>query len=112
MKKKLAKLLFKYHITLHSSTGVAPAELLMGRCSRSRLDLLKSDLAAEPKLTDDGKQLLRVFSEDEPIYMQDFTASKQKWILGNIQIATGPVSYFVTLFDGSTVIRHFDNIKA
>ena len=31
VREKLAKFLFKYQITPHSSTGVAPAELLMGR---------------------------------------------------------------------------------
>ena len=30
VKEKLAKFLFKYRITPHSSSGVAPAELLMG----------------------------------------------------------------------------------
>ena len=44
VREKLAKLLFKYRITPHSSTGVAPAEFLMGRRLRSRLDLLKPDL--------------------------------------------------------------------
>ena len=41
VREKLAKFLFKYQITPHSSTGVAPAELLMGRWLQSRLDLLK-----------------------------------------------------------------------
>ena len=31
VREKLAKFLFKYRITPHLSTGVAPAELLMGR---------------------------------------------------------------------------------
>ena len=46
VREKLAKFLFKYRITPHSSTGVAPAELLMGRHLRSRLDFLKPDLVA------------------------------------------------------------------
>ena len=119
VREKLAKFLFKYRITPHSSTGVAPAELLMGRRLRSRLDLLKPDVVAtveknqlKQKLAHDGKQPLRVFSEGEPVYVQDFTISKQKWIPGNIQKATGPVSYLVMLSDGSTVRRHVDNIKA
>ena len=45
VREKLAKFLFKYQITPHSSTGVAPAELLM-RHLRSRLDFLKPDLVA------------------------------------------------------------------
>ena len=52
-----------------------------------------------------------MFTEGEPVYVQDFTASKQKWIPGTIQRATGPVSYIVMLSDGSTVKRHVDNIK-
>ena len=52
-----------------------------------------------------------MFTEGEPVYVQDFTTSKQKWIPGTIQRATGPVSYFVMLSDGSTVKRHVDNIK-
>ena len=40
MKEKLSRFLLKYRITPHSSTGVAPAELLMARSLRSRLDLL------------------------------------------------------------------------
>ena len=119
VREKLAKFLFKYRITPHSSTGVAPAELLMGRRLRSRLDLLKPDVVAtveknqlKQKLAHDGKQPLRVFSEGESVYVQDFTISKQKWIPGNIQKATGPVSYLVMLSDGSTVRRHVDNIKA
>lgn len=52
-----------------------------------------------------------MFTEGEPVYVQDFTASKQKWIPGTIQRATGPVSYTVMLSDGSTVKRHVNNIK-
>jgi len=37
---KLSSFLFKYCITPHSTTGVAPRELLMGYQLRSRLDLL------------------------------------------------------------------------
>jgi len=37
---KLSRFLLKYHITPHSTTSVAPCELLMGHRLRSRLDLL------------------------------------------------------------------------
>ena len=89
MREKLTKFLFKYRITPHSVTGVAPAELLMGRRLRSWLDLLKPDLAAmvennqlKQKLNRDGKQPYRVFNKGESVYIQDFTANKQKWIPG------------------------------
>ena len=38
---QLAKFLFRYRITLHATTGVPPAEILMQRKPRSRLDLLR-----------------------------------------------------------------------
>ena len=67
VKEKLTKSLFKYRITPHTVTGVAPAELLMGRRLRSRLDLLKPNIAAtvennqlKQKLNRDGQQPYRV----------------------------------------------------
>ena len=119
VKEKLTKFLFKYRITPHTVTGVAPAELLMGRRLRSRLDLLKPNIAAtvehnqlKQKLNRDGQRPYRVFDKGGSVYIQDFTANKQKWIPGTIQKATGPVSYVVLLADGSTARRHVDNIKA
>ena len=46
VQEKLAKFLFKYRITPHSTTGVSPSELLMGCRIRSRLDLLLPDLTS------------------------------------------------------------------
>ena len=70
VKEKLSRFLFKYRITPHSSTGVAPAELLMGRCLRSRLDLLKPDSSTteqdhqlKQKLSHDNSKPYRTFSE-------------------------------------------------
>ena len=34
------RFLFNYRLTLHTTTGVSPAELMFGRRLRSRLDLL------------------------------------------------------------------------
>ena len=45
LKTRLARVLLSYRITPQSSTGVSPAELLLGRCPRTRLDLLKPNLA-------------------------------------------------------------------
>ena len=38
---QLSRFLFQYRITPHTTTGTAPAELLLGRKPRSRLDILK-----------------------------------------------------------------------
>ena len=44
--EKIARFLFQYRITPQSTTGVSPAELLMGRRLRSRLDLIRPNSAA------------------------------------------------------------------
>ena len=42
---RLAKVLFTYPITPHITTGISPAELLLGRRPRTRLDLLHPNTA-------------------------------------------------------------------
>ena len=44
---RIARFLFHYCSTPHSSTGVSPAELLMGRQLRTHLDLLHLNVAAK-----------------------------------------------------------------
>ena len=43
----MAKFLLNYRITPHSTTGIAPAELMFGRELRTRFDLLQPDLASK-----------------------------------------------------------------
>ena len=42
---RLARILFMYRITPQSTTGVSPAELLLGWMPRSRLDLVRPNMA-------------------------------------------------------------------
>ena len=42
---QISRFLFQYRLTPHSMTGVSPAELLMNRRPRSRLDLLHPDVS-------------------------------------------------------------------
>ena len=44
VKEKLAKFLIAYRNTPHSTTGVSPAQLLLGRLLSTRLDLVKPNL--------------------------------------------------------------------
>ena len=63
MSARLAKVLLTYRVTPQSTTGLVPAELLLGRRPRTRLDLLKPNTAERverkqqqlrPRVTDDG----------------------------------------------------------
>ena len=64
------------------------------------------------KLSRDNEKSFRKFSEGDPVYIEDFSHAKSKWVSGAIQKSTGPVSYSVILSDGKIVRRHVDNIKA
>ena len=56
LETRLSKFLFWYRLTPHSTTGVPPAELLLGRIPRSILDLLKSDLTDKVKQKQDSQK--------------------------------------------------------
>ena len=47
LETKLSRFLFWNRLTPHSTTGVPPAQLLLGRIPRSQLDLLKPELATK-----------------------------------------------------------------
>ena len=117
IQEKLSKFLFQYRITPHTTTGIAPAELLMGRRLRSCLDLLFPTVSQKveskqlkQKKEHDATKPVRTFSIGDLVYVEDFTASPQKWIPGKIVEVTGPLSYCIELLDGSTVRRHVGNV--
>ena len=69
---KLSRFLFSYHLTPHTTTDRAPAELRMGRQMHSRLELVKPQLEKrvqekqqKQKGTHDKHAKLRSFKEGE-----------------------------------------------
>ena len=100
LEEKLSRFLHKYRITPHSTTGISPAELLMGRRLRSRLDLLYPDVTDrvegkqwEQKRIHDKKQATRTFARGDSVFAEDFLTALEKWIPGTIEKVTGPISY-------------------
>ena len=59
LETRLSKFLFHYRTAPHSTTGISPAELLMGRQLRSQLSLLKPSLAARCFQTAQPEGVLR-----------------------------------------------------
>ena len=119
VREKLIKFLFKYRITPHSTTGIPPAELLMGRRLRSRLDLLQPSLTSKvqqsqmtQKQNHDTKKPYCQFAEGDLVYAENFSTNRdKKWLPGKVIMVTGPLSYVIELSDGNTVRRHVDHIK-
>ena len=118
VEEKLSRFLHKYRITPHSTTGIAPSELLMGRRLRSRLDLLHPDLPDrvegkqwKQKMAHDTSHADRKFGEGDEVYVEDFSASAEKWVPGIVSKVTGPLSYHVQLTDGRIIRRHIDSVR-
>ena len=114
---RLARFLFQYRITPHTTTGISPAELLMGRRPRSHLDLMHPMLEhrvtanqCRQKAGHDLHCKERSFGEGDRVYVCNFS-SGPKWLPGVITSVRGPLSYEVTLLDDRVVRRHVDHVR-
>ena len=117
LENRISKFLFRYRITPHSTTGVSPAELLMGRKIRSHLDLLHPGVKARvfgkqesQKMHHDHHSKTRFMNPGDDVHVFNF-GSGERWLPGILTERTGPVSYKVTLHDGRVVRRHQDHVR-
>ena len=115
---RVARFLLQYRNTPHLTTGMIPAELLMGRKLRSRLDLVRPSL--DERVQDKQEQQHhqhncharhRTFVEGERVYVKNHR-SGDSWLPGEIDKATGPVSYMVRMAGGNTIRCHQDHIQS
>ena len=115
---RLSKVLFTYWITLHATTGVSPAELLLHYQPGTRLDLLFPQIAdrvenqqARQKNSHDRTAQQCNFMQGQAVYARNFREG-ERWIPGYIVEVTGPVSYNIELEDGRNWKRHQDHIRS
>ena len=114
------KFTFNYRLTPHSTTGLSPAELLLGRRLRSRFDLLWPGQYVETRIPRKQESQRKNytsaprnvdFDPGTPVMVQDFSG-RAKWLPAEIVTKTGPVSYRCTLENGSNIKRHQDQVTA
>jgi len=115
--ERLAKILMSYRLTPQTTTGISPAELLLGKRPRSRLDLLKPHTAERVELQQqkqkaqhDARAQVRQFGVGEQVFVRNYQAGKQ-WLPGVIERTTGPVSFLVKLDDGRQRRCHQDQVR-
>ena len=115
---RLARFLFTYRLTPHTTAGRSPAELLMGRHLRCHLDVSHPDAAKRVKQNQDRQKAghdvhakLRCFGAGQPVFVRMFRNNQQSWTPGLIQEARGPLSYRVQLPDGRVIRRHVDHLR-
>ena len=114
---RIARVLFAYRLVPQSTTGVTPAELLLGRKPRSRLDLVKPDMAkrvedkqSQQKATHDVSAHSRTYEVGDLVHVLNFRPG-EKWIPGKIIESTGPISFRIQLQNGHVLRRHQDHLR-
>ena len=100
VQNRLFTVLFHYRITPQTTTGLSPAELLMGRKLQNQLDLLHPDIARkvterQQKWSTTGRApTCRKFKIGDRLYARNYRGTPQ-WIPVTVVEITGPVSYLV-----------------
>ena len=117
IRDRLAKILMPYRLTPQSTTGISPAELLLGRRPRSRLDCIKPHTAERveskqlrQKEQHDARAVARKLEIGERVFVRNYVHG-DKWLPGVVSRQTGPVSFVVTLSDGQERRVHQDQIR-
>ena len=84
LESKISKFLFNYRNIPHSTTGLAPAEITLGRQPHSRFDLLHPDnyskfIDKQDKVVQDNCHTVRKFSIVDTLFARNYSGT-QKWI--------------------------------
>ena len=114
----LARFLFHYRTTPHTTTGVSPAELLLGRQPRTHNTLLRPSTASRvreaqqrQRSSHDVRTRERTFNLTDPVYIRNFSKQNPKWLPGKITEIHGPRSFTITLTTGQVMRRHIEHIR-
>ena len=102
LRSRIATFLCSYCITPQSTTGVPPAELLLGRRLRTRFDLLQPSIQKcverkqlKQKKSHDAGARSRKFAVHDKVYVR--ISAKERWLHGEVEAVTGPVLYRVRM---------------
>ena len=119
LETRISRFLFKYRMTPHTTTGISPAELLMGRQLRSHLSLLHPDFSLQNRVTNkqqnqkshhDAHASKHHFTIGDTVFVCDFPSGKN-WFPGTLTQSKGPLSFLIKLDDGRVIRRHIDHIR-
>ena len=113
----VSRFLFQNRITPHTTTGLSPAEMLVGRRLRTHLDLMHPNIAAcvadrqaSQKSQRDKSSRFRCFQVGDHVYAHNF-GTGSKWLPGMVLGLAGPHSVNVELMNNQVVRRHLDQVR-
>ena len=116
---KLARFLFHYRNTPHTTTGRCPSQLLFGREVKRHLDLLRPSVGATVRFKQaKQKEQHDLHAHDRHFDIGDAVLVRElghgpgtRWLCGTVMKRNGPVSYEVRLVDGRIFKRHQDHLR-
>eukprot|EP00731_Ephydatia_muelleri_P017315 Em0010g413a len=110
------RFLFHYRTTPHTTTGVSPAELLLGRKPRTLLDNLHPDLSMNgsrsqehQKIAHDKHSRHRLFQIGDTIYVKN-CRNTPEWLPGVVS-GFSELALLVKLLNGKICRRHIDHTQ-
>lgn len=111
----ITKFLFQYRNCSHATTGVAPAEAMLGRRLRSRLDVLRPSAeraseAAADRAARSAPGTERSAAPGDPVLARDYSARADKWAPAVVTAREAPLTYRVRCSDGREWKRHIDQL--
>lgn len=108
--------LSRFLLAYRSTTGVTPAELLLNRRLRTRLDLIRPDLRHRvetqqfaQKKHHDNTTKERQFAQGDRVLVKSFSPGP-KWKKAHTEERTKPLSYTVKCEGGVVTRRHVDHL--
>ena len=116
LETRLSRFLFHYRTTPHTTTGVSPAELLLGRKPRTLLDNLHPDLSMNgsrsqehQKIAHDKHSRHRLFQIGDTIYVKN-CRNTPEWLPGVVS-GFSELALLVKLLNGKICRRHIDHVR-
>ena len=105
-------------MTPHTTTGVAPAELMLRQQPHSHIDLIMLNLKDKitqqqqrQKSQHDKTTRQRIFQQDDLVMVYGFNKGlRNSWLPGIVASTNGEQSYKIKLADGKILRRHADHI--
>ena len=96
---KLQRFLFQYRNTPHTTTGLTPSELFLGRDVRTRLSMLRPEVSEHIRVKQEkqllaGPQATREFLEGDRVWVRNYH-TPEKWEKSMVIAKCGSVDYQV-----------------
>ena len=110
----IAKFLLSYRTSPHTTTGICPSLLLMGRRIRSKLDLMLPDSKStnEQQMFKKLEELkkIRRFEVSDKVMVRTYQYNKEKWTPGIVRKKLGNLHYEVDV-NGNVLRKHIDQLQ-